>query len=43
MASINQLIRKKRIKKKKSLKVPALKGAPQQKGTCITCFYNESS
>ena len=38
MASINQLIRKKRIKKKKLTKVPALKGAPQQKGTCLRVF-----
>ena len=38
MASINQLIRKKRIKKKKLTKVPTLKGAPQQKGTCLRVF-----
>jgi len=32
MANVNQLIRKKRLKKKKLTKVPALKGAPQKKG-----------
>ena len=38
MASINQLIRKKRIKKYKQKKRPALKGNPQQKGTCLRVF-----
>jgi len=38
MASINQLIRKKRVKKRKSTKVPALNGAPQRKGTCLRVF-----
>ena len=38
MANVNQLIRKKRLKKKKLTKVPALKGAPQKKGTCLRVF-----
>ena len=38
MARINQLIRKKRLKKLKRNKVPALKGCPQQKGTCLRVF-----
>lgn len=38
MASINQLVRKKRIKKYKRNKVPALQGKPQQKGTCLRVF-----
>jgi small subunit ribosomal protein S12 len=38
MASLNQLIRKKRPKKIKRNKVPALQGNPQQKGTCLRVF-----
>ena len=35
MVTYNQLIKKKRIKKEKWKKVPALNGNPQQKGVCI--------
>lgn len=38
MVTINQLIRRKRPKKYKKTKVPALKKAPQQKGTCLRVF-----
>ena len=35
MVTINQLINKNRIKKKRSLKRPALEKNPQKKGVCI--------
>jgi small subunit ribosomal protein S12 len=35
MPTINQLIRKPRIKKKRSQKVPALQQCPQKKGVCL--------
>jgi len=38
MATINQLIRRKRFLKRKKSKVPALKSCPQQKGTCLRVF-----
>ena len=38
MASINQLIRRNRLKKIKINKVPSLKKNPQQKGTCLRVF-----
>ena len=34
MTTINQLIRKERVKVEKRNKVPALKGCPQKKGVC---------
>lgn len=34
MLTYNQLLKKKRIKKKKETKSPALKGCPQKKGIC---------
>lgn len=38
MPTINQLIRKKRIKKKVLDKVPALKKCPQKRGVCIKVY-----
>ena len=38
MPTINQLIRKSRKKKKRSLKVPALQSCPQKKGVCLKIF-----
>ena len=35
MPTINQLVRKPRIKKKRSQKVPALQQCPQKKGVCL--------
>lgn len=38
MSTINQVIRGGRVKKKHKTMVPALKGAPQLRGTCIRVF-----
>ena len=38
MPTINQLCRKKRVKKKLRNKVPALNSCPQKKGVCIKVF-----
>jgi small subunit ribosomal protein S12 len=38
MATINQLIRKKRIPKKRKTRVPALSKSPQRKGICLKIF-----
>ena len=38
MPTLNQLIRKSRKKKKRSLKVPALQSCPQRKGVCLKIF-----
>merc|ERR1712037_238930 len=38
MPTINQLCRKKRLKKKKFLKSPALDFSPQRKGMCVKVF-----
>ena len=38
MTTLNQLIRNKRLKKKKRTKVPALNACPQKKGTCLQVF-----
>ena len=38
MPTINQLIKKSRIKKKRSAKVPALDKCPQKKGVCLKIF-----
>lgn len=38
MPTLNQLIRKSRKKKKRSLKVPALQNCPQRKGVCLKIF-----
>jgi small subunit ribosomal protein S12 len=38
MITVNQLIRKPRIKKKKLNKVPALQRCPQKKGVCIKVY-----
>lgn len=39
MATINQLLKKSiRIKKRKKIRTPALKGNPQVKGVCIKIF-----
>ena len=38
MPTINQLCKKKRIKKKKIKKTPALESCPQKKGICIKIF-----
>ena len=38
MPTLNQLIRKSRKKKKRSLKVPALQKCPQRKGVCLKIF-----
>lgn len=38
MSSINQLLRRNRLKKFKKSKVPSLKKNPQQKGTCLRVF-----
>jgi len=35
MVTINQLVHKNRIKKKRSLRVPALEQNPQKKGVCL--------
>ncbi|MGC9003404.1 MAG: 30S ribosomal protein S12 [bacterium] len=35
MATVNQLVRKGREKKKRKTKVPALAGAPQRRGVCL--------
>lgn len=41
MPTINQLSRNPRARKKKICKVPALKGSPQRRGTCVK-VYTES-
>ena len=38
MPTINQLVKKPRIKKKRSSKVPALQQCPQRKGVCLKIF-----
>jgi len=38
MPTLNQLIRKSRKKKQRSLKVPALQNCPQKKGVCLKIF-----
>ena len=38
MATLNQVLKKKRIKKKGLRKVPALQRCPQKKGVCIRVF-----
>jgi len=38
MPTLNQLIKKSRKKKKRSLKVPALQKCPQKKGVCLKIF-----
>jgi len=38
MTTINQLVRKKRKKKGKKVKSPALKGNPQKRGVCIKVY-----
>lgn len=38
MPTLNQLCRKKRFPKHKSVKVPALESCPQRKGLCIKIF-----
>lgn len=38
MPTINQLCRKKRLRKNKFLKSPALQSCPQKKGMCIKVF-----
>ena len=38
MPTINQLCRKKRLKKRKFLKSPALDFSPQRKGMCVKVF-----
>jgi len=35
MVTINQLVQKNRIKKKRSFRVPALEQNPQKKGVCL--------
>ena len=38
MPTINQLIRKGRLKPKKKTKTPALQGAPQRRGVCVRVY-----
>ena len=38
MPTINQLIKNSRIKKKRSMRVPALQKCPQKKGVCLKIF-----
>ena len=38
MPTINQLVRKGRLKVKKKIKTPALKGCPQRRGVCIRVY-----
>ncbi len=38
MPTINQLFRKKRVKKTRRLKTPALEHCPQKKGVCLKVF-----
>ena len=38
MPTINQLFKKKRVKKVKRLKTPALERCPQKKGVCLKVF-----
>jgi small subunit ribosomal protein S12 len=38
MPTLNQLVKKSRKKKKRSLKVPALQKCPQKKGVCLKIF-----
>ena len=38
MPTINQLFKKKRVKKTKRLKTPALEHCPQKKGVCLKVF-----
>lgn len=38
MITLNQIIIKKRIKKRKKIKRPALKSCPQKKGVCMKVF-----
>lgn len=35
MSTINQLVKKRRLKKKRSQRVPALEQSPQKKGVCV--------
>ena len=38
MPTLNQLVKKSRSKKKRSIKVPALQKCPQKKGVCLKIF-----
>ena len=38
MATINQIVKNKRIKKQRSLSTPALEKCPQKKGICLKIF-----
>jgi small subunit ribosomal protein S12 len=38
MPTVNQLIRKGRIKSKKKAKTPALQGCPQKRGVCVRVY-----
>ena len=42
MATLNQLIRKKRRNKALKNKVPALTNCPQKKGVCLKVYTNNS-
>lgn len=39
MSTINQLIKNRKIFKKKNSKAPSLLGCPQKKGTCLKVFW----
>ncbi len=38
MPTINQLVRKGRLKAKKKVKTPALQGSPQKRGVCVRVY-----
>jgi small subunit ribosomal protein S12 len=38
MPTINQLVRKGRVKTQKKLSAPALKGSPQKRGVCVRVY-----
>ena len=38
MPTVNQLIRKGRVKSKKKAKTPALQGCPQKRGVCVRVY-----